>query len=234
MKIEINPMLGKIRGTIGGLVFKQFNGKTVVCNKPSPRSKSSFSPAEIDRQKRFALNCKLSQCINHIDEYKQFWLKSADRKMNTYNAIQKANYQHIQHDRIEKDIHLTPDSRGLDFSGYGFSFDSKFISLELKNETIGVVKDYKIDNNVMFAGVIYLSNPKGYVDEEVKFINVKSGTVKVVENQDTLLCLELNSFQSQQIENYNNCIFYFGFISKDKDGKIINEVSTFAGNLHLE
>ena len=152
--------------------------------------------------------------------------------MSNFNAILKANYPHVQPDSIDMGICLTPDSHGLDFSEYGFCFYSDIISLEFKNDTFGVVKDYNVDNLVMFAGVIFLSNSKGYTNEEFKFINVKSDTVEVIENEQTLLCIELDGSQIQKIESYNNAVLHFGFISKDKEGNVINEVSTFTEDMN--
>ena len=209
------------------------NGKTFISAKPH-RIRKANDPASLARQKRFGLNCKLSKCINQIDEYKHFWLKAAKGKMSTYNAIQKANYPHINHNCIDRNIRLTPDSIGMDFSEYGFAFDCGFITLEFKNDTLGVVKDFKIDNNVMFAGVICLSNPYEVRHDEMLFINVKSDSEKVIENDFSILSIELNPLQMQTIESYSNAVFFFGFISKDKDGNIINEVTTFAEDLHSD
>jgi hypothetical protein len=231
MKIEINPMFGKISGKVGDFVFKQINGKTVVCNKPLPRNKSSFSHAEIANHKIFGLNCKLSKCINHIEEYRGFWLKAANSKMSTYNAIQKENCHNVSLSGIEGMPKLTPDSLSLDFSESGFCFDSGRIYIEVINEILGIIKNFKADKYVMATGVISLCNPIYPGSEDFKFINVKSEIVEISEVTDNEVCIDLDEVQLQKINQYESATLYFGFISKDKDGNMINEVSTFAVKL---
>ena len=45
---------GKISGKVGDYVFKQVNGKTIVCNKPLAEVKTRSANLELSRQKMFA------------------------------------------------------------------------------------------------------------------------------------------------------------------------------------
>jgi len=230
----LNPIFGKPRGKVGDLVFRNVHGKTIISRKPSARSKSSFSPAEIAKQKMFGINCKLSKCINQIDVFKVFWQKAANGKMNTFNAIAKANYPIIGIDGFESLPKLTPGSFPLDFSEYGFYYDHRIISIELKPDLLGIVKDYKIDNRVLAAGVICLSGAKECGLDNIKFVPVKTDYEEVSPGDESVLVIELTEHQQSVINMYESREFFFGFISMDKDGNIINEISTFSEDLHAE
>jgi len=231
MKIEINPLFGKISGKVSDFVFKQVNGKTIVCNKPLPRSKSSFSPSEINRQKRFGLNCKLSKCINHIEVYKPFWQKAANASMSCYNAILKANYNNVRHDGLGESICLTPDSRQIQLNGVDIRYDNGRIVFEINNAEIGIVNDSKKDVFVMIAGVLFAKNPLYLLIDEQKFCQVKSIPVKFIDDELISLSLELDNSQVHILESYRECSLYFGLIIIDKNGKVLKELSTFNADL---
>lgn len=227
MKIEINPLLGTIRGRIGDLVFKQVNGKSYVAARPHPRSKSSYSDAERAKQKRFAMNTKLASAINKIDVLKPLWQKAANERMSTYNAISKANYSLVGNKEFIVSPKLTPDSIGYDISILSLNYSKGNISITFPFDTLGLIQDFNIVNRVIVAGVIYLRNPIDQCKDDFRFLSVTSDAVQVSEGNDIALSLELNDVNKQSIDSYSNAAFFFCLISLDKDEHIVNTVSTF-------
>ena len=151
--------------------------------------------------------------------------------MSTYNAIQRSNYHIIGPNSFESEPILTPDSGSLNFNEFGFCFDGKRISMEMDNERINLVRDFKKDNMAAFAGVICLSVPMYRDYNEIMFIGVRSDSEKVEKDKFTMLSVELNEFEKQTVEMYKMCMLYFGFVSMDEEGNVVNEVSTFGENL---
>jgi hypothetical protein len=226
----INNSLGKLSGKVGDFIYCQRNGKTNVRRKPLGRSKNSFSESELSRQKKFGINCKLSKSINQIDEFKEFWKKKTNGKTSTFNAVSKANYDNVRSDGVISSPKLTPDSLTLDFK-FGFNYNEYEIAVGLITDNFGLILDNKVDNFVMVAGVICLSNPLDDCKDSVRFIDVKSDVKKVSDGGETVFFINLNSNEKQIIENYTKRTFYYGFISKDKNGNVINSVSTFCEQL---
>jgi len=234
----INNSLGKLSGKVGDFIYSQRNGKTIVRRKPLGRSRNSFSESELSRQKKFGINCKLSKCINQIDEFKVLWQKTTNKttkktangKISTFNAVSKANYYNVCSDGVISSPKLTPDSLTLDFK-FGFNYNEYEIAVGLITDNFGLILDNKVDNFVMVAGVICLSNPLDDCKDSVRFIDVKSDVKKVSDCGETVFFINLNSNEKQIIENYTKRTFYYGFISKDKNGNVINSVSTFCEQL---
>lgn len=225
----INPIFGKISGKVGDFVFRNVNGKTFLCNRP--KSRTSFTPDQVVRQNKFRINCKLSKYINAIDVYHNFWKKAAINKMSAFNAISKANYGTFCFNKDYDSPKLTPDSGKRDFSASGFHYHNGQIAIELKPDVISVIQDYKKDNCVFAAGVVCLSNPLSCDTEEYSFFNVKSDFEEVFENAESALFIELYESQRQLVELYESRMLYFGLVSMDKDGNIVNEESTYGEEL---
>ena len=231
MATIINPTFGKISGKVGDFVIRNRNGKTFICRKSLGRSKSSFSESELVRQKRFGLNCKLAKCINQIDEYKVLWKKNLNGKANTFNAIAKSNYPLVNIDGSVQHPHLAPDSIDMDFSDSCINYSEGKIAIKLKPGSFDLVKDYKNDNLVMAAGIICLSNPLDDRKDGIVFLKAKSDVVKVSEGEETVLFIELDGCERQIVDIYEKRMFYFGFVSMDENGNIVNSVSTFSEEL---
>lgn len=201
--------------------------------------RNTFSESELSRQKKFGINCKLSKCINQIDEFKVLWQnttnpttnKTTKGKLSTFNAVSKANYDNVCSDGVVSSPKLTPDSITSDLFEFGFNYNEYEIAVGLKTDNFGLVVDYSIDNLVMVASVICLSNPLDVCKDSVRFIDVKSDVKKVSEGGEIVLSINLHSIEKQTVENYTKRTFYFGFISKDKNGNVINSVSTFCEQL---
>lgn len=227
MKIEINPLFGKLRGRVGDLVFKQVNGKNYVAARPHPRSKSSYSDIEKARQKRFAMNCKLSTAINKIDVLRPLWHKAADGKMSSHNAISKANYPLIGHNEFLIAPKLTPNSIGFDISSVRFNYNDGRMSVIFLPDTFGLVKDYNVDNNVMLAGVIYVRNPFEEHLSAYRFMSIKSDAVKVINGEVIAITHDIGDVAKQVIESYSDGELFYCLITLDKDCSVVNTVSTF-------
>lgn len=232
MKIELNPIFGKVRGKLGNIVFKQINGTSYIARCPVPKSKSSLSPSIIAQRKRFGLVCKLAKSINQINIFKNQWRNNTDVKMNTYIAIQKENFPLIGKNELAFTPKLTPFSENRDFSECGFSYHKGEIAIEFNPDKIELVKDYDKEKFMIAAGVIYLSEPVDHCMEDYKFISVVSKKEDVSKDETTVLSIELNGGLCQLLETYTKCIFHFGFVSLDKDSIVINTISTFAENLY--
>lgn len=234
MATLLNSTFGTPRGKVGDFVFSQRYGKTIISRKPLARNKNSYSPSELAKMRKFAINCKLSKCINQLDVFKVFWKDVTVGKMNTFNAIAKANYPIIGVESFQGIPKLTPNSYPLDFSEYGFCFDHGIISIELKPDLLGIVRDYKIDNRIMAAGVICLSGAIERGLDNIKFVPVITNTEKVKPDDEYVLDIEFSEQDQSVLNMYKSCELFFGFVSMDKDGRIINEISTFSIARHAD
>lgn len=79
-----------LRGRVGNLVFRVFNGKEVVSIRPSEYKKST-SPNAIKNKNRFSAVVALAKFVNSLTELSKIWETSNLRGNNNYMKILKAN-----------------------------------------------------------------------------------------------------------------------------------------------
>ena len=74
---------GKISGKLGDVVFRNYNGKTIICSRPGPQKKST-DPNVIARRNRFKLAVKLSGELGRIPVMKCIWYQFGIRSPITW------------------------------------------------------------------------------------------------------------------------------------------------------
>ena len=174
-----NPLIHRISGKLGDVVFRNVRGKTIICKRPVVRPTNN--PAVLSRRKKFSVNTKLSKCINDIPECKYLWTKAALNKMSAYNAIIKANYSHISDSKIVSTPYLIPSSFSLKCYDFDLRFDYCELTLNYSKEIFDFINDYSIEKFIKLVGIIYCENNICASSDPYYFKNVSSCNYPVSE-----------------------------------------------------
>lgn len=83
-------IFGSVSGRVGNLVFRKFNGKTVVSSRPDKYKKSN-SPLAISARERFAAVVKLASSVSKIPQLAEVWRSSTLKGVSPYMKILNAN-----------------------------------------------------------------------------------------------------------------------------------------------
>lgn len=232
MAILHNSIFGTVKGKIGDLIFKQQNGKTVICQKPAKR-KTTVDISVLNRRKRFALVTKLSQQINKSQDLKNLWYKIAGRKMSVANAITKANFDRVSYNRIVDIPFLTPDSHAYDPSSLIVNYNDSVISVEYNGKEFPFIQDFNEETHIRLHSVIYAENPKYNDLPDENFVVISSDLVPVNKDAAVEFKLTLNFFQEQILNSYSKHTIFSAVMSYKSLNIPVNHISTFCENLIL-
>jgi len=178
MAIMKSNLLGTISGRIGDVVYRNVNGRTIVCSRPVRKNKQA-DDYTIMRRLKFKNTGSFVKSAMKLKYVKEEWKKKAEN-MTSYNAMFKANYNNITHDDVSDLVTIFPDKRvGAiydvrkdDRTGFGLKLQLKET---LKHETIrpkyvqmGVVIFCSEPVNKSIDEILYLHHDSKVLDTEGK------------------------------------------------------------------
>jgi len=100
-------IFGSVSGKVGNLVFRKFNGKTVVSIRPD-RYKKSNSPKAKSARDRFAAVVKLSSRISKIPPLAESWKYTSLKGSSPYMKILNANLALTENPFLTTNNIITP------------------------------------------------------------------------------------------------------------------------------
>jgi len=220
-----NPLIHRISGKLGDVVFRNVRGKTIICKRPVV--KPTNNPEVLRRRKRFSFNTKLAKCINDIPECKYLWTKSA------YNAIIKANYDHVSESKIVSTPYLLPLSYPLGYYDFGVHFDYCELLLKYSKEVFDFIKDYSKEKFIKVVGIIYCENNIYGGIDPYYFKNVSSCNYPTSETGAVNMSILLDTMTLNYLKQYSHHALFFAFVTSGNDLIPQNAVGTFTENLKI-
>lgn len=168
---ELNKsVLGKVRGAIGDITFRQRNGKNFIALRPR-----SFNPGEdaasILRRNKFVTAAKIAKVINSNPVLNKIWKGYAENGVSAYNQIIKINYPYIGSELLPGAIQLSPAA--------GFRAVKSNIQIESKTIKLGIAplgENCGIDTSEeLFISLYLLAFLKKPKDESMDYIHLFNG-----------------------------------------------------------
>lgn len=217
-------VLGRVRGALGDVVFREKNGKNFIAIKPT-----SFTPgsdeASIARRAKFALATKLASKINSNYELKTIWYAQTPAGLTSHNYIMRQNYAFVEPGNISGLIKLLPDA------GYSTDISNLVITasdISVNVGPIGSLAGINITDepNCRLYSLVYLSEPADNSVAPYSFMLFKSA------NQETKLDIELtfnfplSSQDSLLISKYNTKKVFSTLVTVDANDNIVNNSNT--------
>jgi hypothetical protein len=192
-------ILGKLRGSVADIVFRQRNGKNYIASKPGSYNPSD-DPASIDRRNKFALTCKFASHVNAVSYLNAVWKKKIVGGMSAFNVIAKTNYKFVDPDELTNLAMLVPEL------GFSVAANSSAINPpqhQVVLDPIGNIAgiDTSLEENICLCTIIALSNPDNEDLDQNAFITLASAP------QQTLLDAELTfqvPYSDQEIQIFNS------------------------------
>ncbi|MFZ1081669.1 MAG: hypothetical protein WAO19_07065 [Candidatus Kryptoniota bacterium] len=177
---ELNKsVIGKLRGSVGDIVFRQRNGKVFVSRKPK-----SFMPGtdakSVERRLKFAFCAKLSKAIYSIPELAALWRQAAPQGRSVYHFILQTNIHLVNPDAVSEFTIITPP-RSCCMAGGGFAIDytnvsvsTNAIAVELASLGVSTGIDTTTEHNAKLACVLCLTNPVNKSLPQFQFVSCVS------------------------------------------------------------
>lgn len=224
---ELNKtVLGKVRGSIGDLTFRQRNGKNVIAMKPSSFTPGS-DPASIARRSRFKLTVNLAAGLNNVPFIRSLWNSVKPAEMTAFNFIFKSNYKFVSSDNIISNPLILP--------GYGFNVDNptgtyNSDSVDITFEALGDSKgiDTSVETNAFLVNLLFLSEPLNSNFDKNQISIFESEMISLdLENALTFNVAIPNSL-SAFYNDYQEKKIYSVLITVDSSKNIINYSNSFS------
>jgi len=224
---ELNKtVLGKVRGSIGDLTFRQRNGKNVIAMKPSSFTPGS-DPASIARRNRFKLTIKIAKVLHNIPFIKSSWNMSKPAGMSAFNFMFKSNYQLVSSDNIIANPLILPE--------YGFNVENPIgtynsDSINISFDALGDAKgiDGSIEINAFLVNMLFLKDPVNSNFDKNHVSIIESGLISLdLENALTFNVAVPNNL-SVFYNDYQEKKIYSVLITADSDNNIVNYSNSFS------
>ncbi|MBX2977244.1 MAG: hypothetical protein KF721_14035 [Ignavibacteriaceae bacterium] len=213
-----------LRGRVGNLVFRVFNGKEVVSIRPSEYKKST-SPNAIKNKNRFSAVVALAKFVNSLPELSKIWETSTLRGNNNYMKILKANLALTEGGNLcDKNIILPSDGFHNPVTDIILNEDKLNLYFSYSKDDLSLLKN-KYDLHLIFY--------KSEIDRKQKLIpGITAQTINDIELSDYLeITLKLSH---QYFYEINTDIKIFCILTAKEVVKGKNYSTTFGKTFFIE
>lgn len=223
---ELNKtVLGKVRGSIGELTFRQRNGKNVIAMRPTSFIPGS-DPASIARRERFKLTIKLAKGLHNVQSIKSIWNTAKPAGMSAFNFMFKSNYQFVSSDNIIANPLILPE--------YGFNIENpngtyNTDSIDITFDALGNSKgiDNSVEINAFLLNMLFLKDPINSNFDNIHISIFESGLITLdLENALTFNIAIPNNL-SVYYNDYQEKKIYSVLVTADSDNNIVNYSNSF-------
>ncbi|MFA6599123.1 MAG: hypothetical protein WCS69_15465 [Ignavibacteriaceae bacterium] len=221
-------ILGKVRGSLGDITFRQRNGKTFLSTRPG-----SFTPGadekSVARRGKFSLSIKLASSINSVPELRSIWDKIKTTGTLTFNHIMRTNYKIIGSENdLSGLVKITP-SLGFNVANPVVTYSPSEVKVNLDAPGTATGIDALQETSLKLVAVIYLNNPSDVTLSKDAFLTLSSQAIAT----DLAAAIEFTSIltdeKSQMLTAYQNHKGFFAVVTLDAAGNVVHYSNTFIG-----
>jgi hypothetical protein len=219
-------VLGKVRGTIGDITFRQRNGINFIATRPS-----SFTPgsdaASIARRDRFGAAIRLASAVNSLPELRSLWDAAAPANLSPFNCILQSNYPMLEGGDYAGGAILVP-SIGFALNAFSSSLASSGATVSVGPIGAQAQIDVAVESTMKVVGVVCLTEPTDPNGEKRKVLPISSEAKPTNLTQAVEFVISFNSVHSQLFGKYGNPLAYFAVVTLDAAGKVIHYSNTLS------
>ena len=217
-------ILGKLRGSVSDIVFKQRKGKYYVASKPDAYN-TSDDPASIDRKNRFALTCRFASQVNAVSYLNAIWKTKASAGMSAYNVITQTNYKFTNPDGLTDMAAMVPDL------GFRVTINSSTINPpnhQVILDPIGNITniDTSLETNICLCTIIALSNPNDDLIEQNAFVTLASAPQQTVLDAELTFQVPYSDKEIQLLNNYQDKKVFSVLVTLDESENPVHYSNT--------
>lgn len=216
---------GNLSGKCGDFVYRQVNGRTIVCSRPTLHSKCN-DPAVLARRSRFKMANKLGSTLVRHPAMKNIWnLFGSNKKLNAYNKMVKEFYPHVSGSNIHESFHMCPFIPNLDVQ-YSNMMQKDY---SLTSECRIVYSGFGLENisSVQLIALMFLTDPIDMNFPEYDILSFESDKVEFETDQKTKMEFKIRGDNTEIIDVYSERKVFYIFAAYDKNQNVIGFSSTF-------
>jgi hypothetical protein len=220
-------ILGKVKGSLGDVTFRQRNGKTFVSARPS-----SFVPGTDEnskaRREKFSMVIKLAQSIYSVRSLKEIWSEYAPQGASVFNYITQTNYPMMNADGLTSLVKLVP-SLGFNVGNPVVTLGPEEVKVNLDALGNAAGIDAAGETSLMLISLVYLSGPSDASFAKSQFLTLASGSKATDLAAPLEFTIALSNVESQMLALYQIRKAYFTLLTLDAADRIVHYSNTFVG-----
>lgn len=224
---ELNKsILGKVRGSLGDLSFRQRNGKNVIAMRPSSFTPGT-DPASIARRDRFKMSIKLAKVLNDIPIIKQYWTSMSPAEMTGFNFLFKTNYQFVSSDDINSNPMIMP-VMGFNVNNPAGTFNAA--DFEISLDAIGTNNgiDTLLETKFSLLNILFLKDPINSSFESNYLSSIISENIPLQLTDPVTFSVNIPDNQLYFYNNYQTKKVFSVLLTSDDSDQIVNFSNTFS------
>jgi hypothetical protein len=202
--------LGTLKGRIGNVVFRNSNGKTVVCRRPQRKAKPTEQA--LAWRKKFKNIIAVSSAINKNPFLSKFWPKKG-----RFNLIVKTNIKFTDPDK-ENYYPIIIPGVGFPVEDAKTNISDKGIKIIAWTKELDSGIDTSIEKWVAAAGIIIFKEPLRVGDNEIEAIEVSSDPQAIDFEKPVDIGIELTGLDSSLYSSYRKAKAILTLITLTVDG----------------
>jgi len=196
-------VLGTPRGTVGNLVYRRVNGKTVVSERTS-RYTVPMDRTSVNRRSMFALLMKYASAVGSMPLVKSCWVQKRDKGNATFNRIVSANYNRLASAYVIPETLLTPMS-GFPLILLEHTLTASALHLVFSADVPALPRLHKAHTNMTAAIILSLHAPFKRKHPAWMFLPLLSQPQSLSEDQPFEVHIPLTPENKQWLRCYKSC-----------------------------
>jgi len=220
---------GRLKGSLGDVVFRSRNDKNYIAQKPKSYTPPS-DPKFKERTGKFRVAVKLASTIYSIDHLKQIWNANAGAGKTAFNELVQVNYPFVADGNLTNLIKIVPKS----------SFGIKLQTLTMDDSTLNIELaalselsniDVTVEKQIQILAVIFLGTPINEALPSYEFINVSSSKQLISLSGPLTFSIPLLTADTDVAVNYSNKKVLFTALTFDENNSLVQYSSTVNYNV---
>lgn len=215
---------GKLKGSLGDVVFRSRNDKNYVAHKPK-----SYTPPDTpqfrERVSKFRIAVKLASAIYSFQPLKKLWKSVVPSGTSPFSHLVRINYPYVQDNDLSNMIIMAPRS------SFGVKLENLTINNDVLNIELAPLTDLSnvnpdIEKRIQLMAVVFLQQPINNTLPAYDFIKVSSVKTLINLTDPITFNIPLLTADSEISLNYTNRKVIFTAVTFDENEKEIQFSST--------
>lgn len=213
-----------LTGKAGNIVFKNYNGKNVMCQKPSSY-RMSHSRTAVEGRNKFKVTAHLSTAVSALPDLKSIWKTVKDPGCTIHQTICKYNYAKSSASKPTADNIITPGGAKLPVTAASVEADKISASVSAMN-ALPIYTEKAA--NLSFNAVVCFIDPVNENTADYEFISCTKEIAGFDFNQAYELQIDFYMKQKLIASKYSRYILYLCAASKSIDGELVKFSATYS------
>lgn len=215
---------GKLKGSLGDVVFRSRNEKNYVSHKP----KSYTAPDTADFKQRtgkFKIAVKLASAIYSFQPLKKIWAGVVTSGKSPFTHLVKVNYPFVEEGNLSNMISMAPRSSfGVNLQNLTLDDTALIIELAALSEVSNI--NISLEKKIQILAVVFLQQPVQNTLPAYDFLKVASVKQDINLVNQLTFNIPLLTADSGISVNYTNKKVMFTAVTFDENDSIVQCSST--------